>query len=233
MISKQSKFVPCNEVMLQLKAIDLDSILINYRSSDIIMVKINLELRVVVLLDINKEMFLMQQAYATLFSLTNKIQIVGDKRLEGLTSRQYMAMVALAHLEEDERTINNIARKLGTTKQSAKQLLDIMEKKGYIETVPSTKDKRAVNVKVTEEGGKAIIKCSELGVYFLADLFKDFSSREIEMLWTLLKKLYSFDGQLQDGFEELGTLDLDVDLDSFNERVITEFERQRNLKKEL
>jgi hypothetical protein len=42
MISKQSNFVPCNEVMLELKAIDLDSILINYRSSDIIMVKINL-----------------------------------------------------------------------------------------------------------------------------------------------------------------------------------------------
>ncbi|WP_338032609.1 MarR family winged helix-turn-helix transcriptional regulator [Clostridium manihotivorum] len=216
-----------------MKIRNLDSILINCKSSDIIRVKINLEVRVVILLDITKELFLMQQAYATLFSLTNKIQIVGDKRLEGLTSRQFMAIVALAHLEEDERTINNIARKLGTTKQSVKQLLDIMEKKGYIETVPSTKDKRAVNVKVTEEGGKVIIKCSELGVYLLTDLFKDFSSSEIETLWTLLKKLYSFDGQMQDGFEELGTLDLGADLDGFNERVITEFERQRNLKKEL
>ncbi|MEH6853772.1 MarR family transcriptional regulator, partial [Priestia megaterium] len=32
-------------------------------------------------MDIYKELFLMQQTYATLFSLANKIQVKGDKSL--------------------------------------------------------------------------------------------------------------------------------------------------------
>ncbi|CRK84786.1 MarR family winged helix-turn-helix transcriptional regulator [Neobacillus massiliamazoniensis] len=184
-------------------------------------------------MDVIKELFLMQQAYATLFSLTNKVQIAGDNYFEGLTVRQYMTMLAMAHLEEDERTINNIARKLGTTKQSVKQLINIIEKKGYIKTVPSPKDKRAVNVRVTEEGIKVMIKCGEIGIYLLADLFKEFSSSEIETLWRLLKKLYRFDGEEQDGFEAEGVLETDEDLSGVQERVLKEFERLRNLKKEL
>ena len=43
-------------------------------------------------MDAYKELFLMQQAYATLFSLSNKVQMIGDKYFEDLTSRQYMAM---------------------------------------------------------------------------------------------------------------------------------------------
>ncbi|MDP4145530.1 MAG: MarR family transcriptional regulator [Bacillota bacterium] len=179
-------------------------------------------------MDLYREAFLMQQTYATLFSLANKLQVQGDKYLEGLTSRQYMAMIAIAHLPEDETTLNNIARKLGTTKQSVKQLITIMENKGYVITVPSPKDKRAVNIKITEAGKQIAMKCGELGLYFMADLFKYFTSEEMEILWGLLKKLYRFDGEEQDGFEEEGVLEIDEDLSEVQERVFKEFERRRN-----
>lgn len=184
-------------------------------------------------MEVIKELFLMQQAYATLFSLTNKVQIAGDNYLEGLTLRQHMTMLAITHLEEDERSINNIARKLGTTKQSVKQLITLIENKGYIKTVPSSKDKRSLNVMVTEEGIKVMVKCSEIGIYFLAALFKDFSSSEIETLWKLLKKLYRYDGEEQDGFEEEGVLEINEDLSELQEKVLKEFERRRNLKHEI
>lgn len=53
-----------------------------------------------------------------------------------------MAMVAIIHLPENETTLNNIAKKLGTTKQSVKQLITNLENKGYVLTVPSQYDKR-------------------------------------------------------------------------------------------
>src|SRR6478736_6047773 len=137
-------------------------------------------------MDIYKELFLMQQTYATLFSLANKIQVKGDKSLELLTSRQHMAMVAIAHLPEDETTLNNIARKLGTTKQSVKQLITIME-----------------------------------------ELFKKFSTEELEIMWKLLKKLYSFDGEEHDGFEEEGNIKMDDDHNELQVRVIRELESRR------
>ena len=144
-------------------------------------------------MDNYKEIFLMQQTYATLFSLANKLQVKGDEYLVSITSRQYMLMIAIAHLQEDETTLNNIARKLGTTKQSVKQMITIMENKDYVMTAPSQKDKRAVNVKITESGKQILVEVAERGMNFFADLFKDFKKEEMEILWILLKKLYRFD----------------------------------------
>ncbi len=153
-------------------------------------------------MDIFRELFLMQQTWATLFSVTNKLQVKGDQYLEKLTSRQIMVMVAIVHLPEDQKTLNNIARKLGTTKQNVKQLITIMERKGYVETVPSTQDKRAVNVLITEAGKETIMLCAERSLQFFADVFEHFTTKEMETLWSLLIKLYRFDGEEQDGFEE-------------------------------
>lgn len=149
-----------------------------------------------------RKLFLMQQTYATLFSLTNKLQVQGDQYLERLTARQLMALLAITHLEEGERTLNHIARKLGTTKQSVKQLITLMEKKGYVVTDAHPRDKRAVNLRLTNSGRQVLLTEGERGMKFFADLFKEFTLEEMEDLWSLLKKLYRFDGEEQSGFEE-------------------------------
>ncbi len=178
-------------------------------------------------MDIYRELFLMQQAYGTLFSLANKIQVKGDKYFELLTSRQYMAIVAIAHLPEDETTLNNIARKLGTTKQSVKQLITIMENKGYVNVVPSRKDKRAVNVKITNTGKDVLLVVAEKGILFLEKLFKNLTTEDLETMWDLLRKLYSFDGEEHDGFEANGNLQMDKPNIELQTRVMKEFEKRR------
>ena len=153
-------------------------------------------------MDNSNDLFLMQQCWSTLFSVTNKLQVKGDQYLKKLTSRQIMAIVAIVHLPEGKTTLNNIAKKLGTTKQSVKQLITVMEKKGFVVTVPSLQDKRAVNVIITEAGKEATMSCAERTLDYFADVFEQFTIEEMETLWSLLKKLYRFDGEEQDGFEE-------------------------------
>jgi DNA-binding MarR family transcriptional regulator len=170
----------------------------------------------------------MQQIYATLFSLANKVQLQGDKYIGTLTSRQFMTMIAIIHLPEDQTTLNNIARKLGTTKQSVKQLITIIESKGYISTVSSQQDKRAVNVKITESGKNAMMTCAEKSVKFFTDLFKEFSTQEMDMLWSLLKKMYRFDGEEQDGFEDNVVMELDENQKGIQTRALNEFIKLRN-----
>lgn len=148
-------------------------------------------------------MFLMQQVYATLFSLTNKLQIKGDEQLDGLTSRQLMTMIAIIHLPEDETSLNNIARKLGTSKQNVKQLVANMESKGYVQMLPSQHDGRSYNIKITGSGRQSLLKNGEIGNDMFLDVFKDFTKEDLETLWSLLKKLYRFDGEEMDGFEEM------------------------------
>ncbi len=145
--------------------------------------------------------FLMQQTYATLFSLANKLQVKGDQFLKHFTSRQLMAMIAIGHLPEGEASLNNIARMLGSTKQTVKQLIMLIEANGYVVTEPSQRDKRAVNVVITEAGKEALLEDGLLGMSFFNELFHEFSVEEIEILWNLLKKLYHFDGEDQAGFE--------------------------------
>jgi DNA-binding MarR family transcriptional regulator len=152
-------------------------------------------------MEYSRALFLMQQTYATLFSLANKLQVKGDQYLKHLSSRQLMTMIAIGHLPPDEASLNNIARKLGTTKQNVKQVITLIEKNGYVTSVPSQRDRRAVNVVITETGKQVLIEDYMLGLRFFDDLFHGFSLEELEVLWSLLKKLYVFDGEQQDGFE--------------------------------
>lgn len=178
-------------------------------------------------MDNYRELFLMQQIYATSFSLTNKIQGKGDNYMDHFTSRQFMVMMAVAHLSEDESTLNNIARKLGSTKQSVKQMIMILENKGYIKISPSSKDKRAVNVTITDSGKQALLEDGKQATFFLEELFTEFSTEELEIMWGLLKKLYRFDGEQQDGFEEDSSLEFTDNQNDTQMKVLKEFEKRR------
>ncbi|PEZ03931.1 MarR family transcriptional regulator [Bacillus sp. AFS018417] len=185
-------------------------------------------------MDINflmKELHFMQQSYATLFSVVNKVQTRGDEYMEILTARQHMALIAIAHLPSESTTLINIAKKLGTTKQTANKLTTSLVKKGYVKTMPSKMDKRSINIEITPEGKKALIACSEKSTYFLADMFHDFTTDEIKTFWRLLQKLYRFDGEEQDGFEENANLEVEeqaqLNSDSYQEKVLAEFSKRR------
>ena len=153
-------------------------------------------------MNVAKDLFFSQQTLVTLFSVTNKLQMQGDKRLQNITIRQMLAIPALIHAPDGKATINHLARSMGTTKQNAKQIVDAMERKGYLSVVPSEQDKRAVNVTVTQEGQRAFRVCSERIDEFLADIFCNFNAKELETLCFLLKKLYCFDNADQESFDE-------------------------------
>ena len=127
-------------------------------------------------MDACQELFLMQQTFSTLFSVTNKLQASGDQFLKKLTVRQIMVMIAMIHLPEDRTTLNSIAKKLGTTKQSVKQLVAAMEKKGVLATAPSETDRRAVNVSITPAGKETLLTYGVLSLDYFADVFHEFSA---------------------------------------------------------
>ena len=155
-------------------------------------------------MEYTREIFLWQQTYATLFSIANKMQIHGDKELGMMTSRQLMVLIAAIHLPKGGASLNSIAKKMGTSKQNIKQLVSAMEKKGYVSVLSSTTDKRAYSVEMTEVGQKVFVDCYMRGMAFFEKLFHEFSVDELEIFWNMLKKLYRFDGEEQDGYEEPG-----------------------------
>ena len=145
-------------------------------------------------MDVTKDIFYSHQSLALLFSLINKLQVQGDKALQDLTIRQMLAVPAIIHAPDGGATINHIARQLGTSKQSAKQIVTALERKQYLSVVPSEADKRAVSITITSDGELAFRQCLNRTDAFLAELFHEFSTEDLETLWALLTKLMRYDG---------------------------------------
>jgi len=148
-----------------------------------------------------KELYLMQQSYAILFSVANKIQSYCDDKLLDISSRQLMTMIAILHLPPDDTNLKNIALLLGTSKQNANKLLNSLKKNNYITISPGKNDKRAINVQITGEGNRIMNQGAETSIYSLATIFKSFSVDELERLCFFLKKISHFDNQPYQGFE--------------------------------
>ena len=174
-----------------------------------------------------RELFLMQQAYSTLVSLTNKIENQANRYFRGLTARQYMAILAVLHLPPDETTLKNIAGKLGTTKQNTNRLIAAVKRKGYITVSGNGNDKRAINVQMTDSGLEVMAENSEAGIIFMADIFSDFNEKELKILWDLLKKLHAFDGEEYSGFEDDVSSRFGGDYSRQQARVLEVFRKKR------
>jgi DNA-binding MarR family transcriptional regulator len=134
----------------------------------------------------------MQQIYGLIFSLSNRLQNIGDEKLEQseLTTKQFMTIVALLHLNPGETTIQNIAKKLGSSKQNTAIIIKNLEKKGFVQTKKSATDKRALNVELTDIGKEETAVVSEIFSYFLLDVFKDFDMGTLHQMKELISKLY-------------------------------------------
>ena len=69
--------------------------------------------------------------------------------------------------------------------------------------VPSNKDKRASNILLTEAGQRIINESAEKSTLFMADIFNTMNTSELKVLWSLLQRLYEFDGVKQDNYKEV------------------------------
>lgn len=72
-----------------------------------------------------------------------------------------MKLLSIGHIPEQEASLNNIAAKLGTTKQSLKQVIAILKRKNYVTVAQSGTDKRAINITIPKSGNEImkLMKC--------------------------------------------------------------------------
>ena len=184
-------------------------------------------------MDTAKELFFAQQTLAALFATTNKLQMQGDKQLQDITLRQMLAIPALVHAPDGKATINHVARHMGTSKQSAKQIVDAMARKRYLAVAPSEQDRRAVNITITPDGEAAFRACSARTDAFMADIFRHFSAEELEAFCALLQKLYRFDGMEQEGLNGHAACDASESQKALRHHQTFAEQRARNAPEEL
>ena len=146
--------------------------------------------------------FYLQQILAAIFYMSNKIQTEGDKIDKRLTTRQWMTLLSIIHLPKDKASYNQIANMMGCSKQNAKHIVEILERKELVIISKNKNDNRAVNIEITDHCREILQEYYDHGNEFLNQMFQDFDETELEVLWNLLKKLAASDGSNWIGFEE-------------------------------
>ena len=140
------------------------------------------------------ELFLMQQAYSVLTALTIKLDKQNKHDFKELSSRQYFVIVSILHLPRGKTSLTDIAKMLGTSKQSINKLLVGLKKKGYVNVKENEADKRRQSIDITDAGIKAMLTHAEQRIPLLKKFFSEFAEEDLSVLLRLLSKLYMFDG---------------------------------------
>ena len=87
--------------------------------------------------------------YGTIFSLANRIQCVGDRRDSEVTTMQCFMMANLTLFEDYRLNLGEMAQLLGTSRQNARKMADLLKRKGFVDL---KRDGRNIRIALTEKG---------------------------------------------------------------------------------
>ena len=87
--------------------------------------------------------------YGMLFSISNRIQTLGDTRFEDITMKQHFMMIVLDMLGESPPSLKEMSEIIWCSYQNVKRMAVALEKNGYLSIVTDSTDKRRLLLKST------------------------------------------------------------------------------------
>ncbi len=146
----------------------------------------------------------MQSIFASVFVLQNRMQTAGEKLQTQISMKQWL-LLTMAMSCPEPRTLTNVGKMMGCSRQNVKKLAVTLEKQGFI--CLKSGSSNSVQIELTD---KIVEYSEEVGaqqLHFMELLFEDFSEKEIETLFLLYKKLYAGMERAEKYAEEIESLE--------------------------
>lgn len=70
--------------------------------------------------------------YGAIFSLSNQLQLLGDRREEIITTKQWFLLANVALFDDFELILKDISKIVGTSSQNTKKIVNILVDKEYM-----------------------------------------------------------------------------------------------------
>ncbi len=129
--------------------------------------------------------------FGGVFALANKLQFVGDKIVDGLSTKQWFMIRNIIDMPSDPPpTITRIAREMDTTRQNATKMLETMEREGLVVIEGNESDRRSRSVRLTESGLCRAKQVSENSQSFMKQLFMGIGPEELDAAGKVLLKMF-------------------------------------------
>lgn len=118
-----------------------------------------------------------QKAYifGTIFTLSNRLQTLGDEFDKNITTKQWLFILAISRFKEPP-TISEVANFIGYSRQNAKRIAADLHEAGYVILRKDKNDARALRVKLTSECIQYFKKRDKREIEFLEQIFTGFDA---------------------------------------------------------
>lgn len=124
----------------------------------------------------------------------NHYQTKADNFFEEISWKQFFAIICI-NLCIESPTINELADIMGSSHQNVKQILNKLEKNGYVQMVSDVKDKRKQRIMVTEKTN-AFCEAHDKGSQIIVKrIFEGIDEKDIEIV---IKTLLKMEKNLED-----------------------------------
>jgi DNA-binding MarR family transcriptional regulator len=136
-------------------------------------------------MNLDKESFI----YGAIFSLANRMQVIGDKIDPTISVKQWFVLAAVSKFNKIPPNIGDIAQILGTSRQNIKKIANILERKGYMELKKAPNDLRNIQLFLTDSCYDYFKSREKQENEYLESIFFGFDNEMLESLCKNLGKL--------------------------------------------
>jgi len=129
--------------------------------------------------------------FASLFDITNRLQVLGDRKLKetGITTRQWFLTLVIQQKEPKAPSIGECASLMGTSHQNIRQLIKRLEKRGFVLVKTDPNDRRTQRLYLTQLCRDFWETRSSEDLIFINEIFNEFNEKEIADLFKYIEKL--------------------------------------------
>lgn len=128
--------------------------------------------------------------YGYLFTVTNKVQAMGDKVVQGLTMRQQYLMIILSKFEDYAPTLQELAYVFGSSYQNVKRMASQLEDEDFLEIRKDPIDRRKIRIIINRKKFNLLrSEMEDANKVFFEHVLKNISTKEKEQLAQVLSKI--------------------------------------------
>jgi DNA-binding MarR family transcriptional regulator len=127
-----------------------------------------------------------QFIFGSIFLLSNKLQLLGDKITQEITLKQWFLLNMIQKMDNKFPNYHDIAKVIGTSRQNVSKMISVLQKNGMVRLEPSETDHRAVYVTLTQKCLDYFSSKEDIGNQLLDTLFAGILPQETERVAALL-----------------------------------------------
>lgn len=112
--------------------------------------------------------------FASIFTVSNKLQALGDRLDRQITIKQWLFLAAISNSAVEAPSISEISALIGTSRQNVKKMAQLLEKQGFVNIRRDPGDARVLRVAQTAKCVEHFKARYNLELEFLEKLFSGF-----------------------------------------------------------